>query len=39
MIQVRHPDAEHDFPVESRKEAYEFIDKILQFTPKSMVLN
>jgi acetyl esterase/lipase len=39
MIQVRHPDAEHDFPVESRKEAYEFIDKILQFTPRSMVLN
>ena len=38
MIQVRHPDAEHDFPVESRKEAYAFIDKILQFTPSSTEL-
>jgi len=38
MIQVRHPDAEHDFPVESRKEAYAFIDKILQFTPRSTEL-
>ncbi len=33
LIQVRHPNAEHDFPVESRKEAYAFIDRILKFTP------
>ncbi|WP_276363678.1 alpha/beta fold hydrolase [Daejeonella sp. H1SJ63] len=38
MIQIRYPDAEHDFPVESRKEAYVFIDKILQFTPGSTEL-
>lgn len=33
LIQVRYPDADHDFPVESRKEAYAFIDKILKFNP------
>jgi len=33
MLQVRYPDAGHDFPVESRKEAYLFIDKIFGFTP------
>ncbi|MES3017270.1 MAG: alpha/beta fold hydrolase [Bacteroidota bacterium] len=33
MLQVRYPDAEHDFPVASRKEAYAFIDKILGHTP------
>lgn len=33
MLQVRYPDAKHDFPVESRKEAYAFIDKILGHTP------
>jgi hypothetical protein len=33
MLQVRYPRAEHDFPVESRKEAYSFIDKILNFKP------
>ena len=32
-LQVRYPDAGHDFPVESRKEAYRFIDKILEHTP------
>jgi len=32
-LQVRYPDAEHDFPVESRKEAYAFIDKILGHKP------
>jgi pimeloyl-ACP methyl ester carboxylesterase len=32
-LQVRYPDAEHDFPVESRIEAYSFIDKIFGFTP------
>jgi dienelactone hydrolase len=33
MIQVRYPDGGHDFPVESRREAYKFIDKILMHTP------
>ncbi len=33
MLQVRYPDAEHDFPVASRKEAYAFIDKMLGHTP------
>lgn len=32
-LQVRYPDAEHDFPTQTRKEAYEFIDKILLHTP------
>ena len=32
-LQVRYPNAEHDFPVESRIEAYAFIDKILNFKP------
>jgi hypothetical protein len=39
MLQVRYPDAEHDFPVESRKEAYAFIDKILGHIPLSTELN
>lgn len=33
MLQVRYPDAEHDFPVDNRKEAYAFIDSIFGFTP------
>lgn len=33
MLQVRYPDAGHDFPVENRKEAYAFLDKILGHTP------
>ena len=36
MLQVRYPDAGHDFPVESRKEAYTFIDKIFGFTPNNV---
>ncbi len=28
-LQVRYPDCEHDFPDEVRREAYEFIDKVL----------
>jgi hypothetical protein len=36
MLQVRYPDAGHDFPVESRKEAYRFIDKIFGFTPNNV---
>jgi len=33
MLQVRYPDAGHDFPVENRKEVYGFLDKILGHTP------
>jgi hypothetical protein len=29
-LQVRYPDCEHDFPDELRREAYEFIDKVLK---------
>ena len=36
MLQVRYPDAGHDFPVESRKEAYQFIDKLFGFTPNNI---
>jgi acetyl esterase/lipase len=38
QLQVRYPDAEHDFPVESRKEAYAFIDKILSHEPESTIV-
>jgi len=38
MLQVRYPQAEHDFPVESRLEAYEFIDKLFNFKPASTKL-
>ena len=38
MLQVRYPDAEHDFPIESRKEAYAFIDKVLGHTPNVVEL-
>lgn len=34
MLQVRYPEAGHDFPVTSRKEAYAFIDKVLGHTPR-----
>ncbi|MDP3469924.1 MAG: alpha/beta fold hydrolase [Daejeonella sp.] len=33
-LQVRYPDDEHDFPLENRKEAYAFIDKILGHSPR-----
>lgn len=32
-LQVRYPIAEHDFPLHTRKEAYRFIDEILQHRP------
>ena len=32
-LQVRYPDAQHDFPTEVRLEAYRFIDKILKHNP------
>ena len=33
-LQVRYPHSEHDFPPEIRKDAYRFMDKILQHTPE-----
>jgi dienelactone hydrolase len=33
QLQVRYPDCEHDFPDETREEAYEFIDRVLEFSP------
>ncbi|MRG46031.1 alpha/beta fold hydrolase [Chitinophaga sp. SYP-B3965] len=30
-LQVRYPDAGHDFPPKERQEAYEFIDKVLHY--------
>lgn len=33
-LQVRYPDDEHDFPLDTRKEAYRFIDKILNHEPR-----
>ncbi len=32
-LQVRYPDCEHDFPVETRREAYRFIDQVLKHAP------
>lgn len=32
-LQVRHPDAAHDFPTQVRRESYEFIDQHLDHTP------
>lgn len=32
-LQIRYPDAVHDFPLESRLEAYGYIDKILGHSP------
>lgn len=32
-LQVRYPEAEHDFPTKTRQEAYEFIDQILDHVP------
>ncbi len=33
-LQVRYPDAGHDFPPEVRLEAYRFIDRVLEFRPE-----
>jgi pimeloyl-ACP methyl ester carboxylesterase len=38
MLQVRYPQAEHDFPIESRIEAYAFIDKMLNFKPLNLYI-
>lgn len=35
QLQVRYPDCEHDFPTETREEAYSFIDGALAHTPRS----
>lgn len=35
LLQVRYPDAEHDFPVATRLEAYAFIDRVLRNVPPS----
>lgn len=32
-LQVRYPDAGHDFPIKTRGEAYEFLDSHLHFKP------
>jgi len=32
-LQVRYPDCGHDFPAEVRREAYAFVDRVLQHTP------
>jgi len=32
-LQMRYPDCTHDFPLEMRREAYEFLDKALGHTP------
>ena len=37
-LQVRYPNAEHDFPVASRQEAYAFIDKILGHKPLTTLI-
>jgi dienelactone hydrolase len=36
MLQVRYPEGGHDFPVESRKQAYAFIDSLFAFTPNDV---
>ncbi len=38
MLQVRYPAAEHDFPLENRKEAYAFIDRILGRTSPDIII-
>jgi hypothetical protein len=37
-LQVRYPEAEHDFPTETRKEAYRFIDQTFNHVPSSHVI-
>jgi putative membrane-bound dehydrogenase-like protein len=33
QLQVRYPECDHDFPTETRAEAYRFIDSVLDFKP------
>ncbi|MCC5905344.1 MAG: alpha/beta fold hydrolase [Balneolaceae bacterium] len=37
-LQVRYPEAEHDFPVQTRKEAYRFIDQTFNHVPSNHVI-
>ena len=37
-LQVRYPDAGHDFPPKVRREAYQFLDRVLKHTPRDCVL-
>lgn len=37
-LQVRYPEAEHDFPTETRREAYEFIDNVLNHKPNQHII-
>ena len=37
-IQVRYPIADHDFPTEIRREAYEFVDRVLQHLPNTHIM-
>lgn len=37
QVQICYPSGTHDFPPETRREAYAFIDKILQHTPSQKV--
>lgn len=32
-LQARYPEAEHDFPTATRREAYEFVDRLLEHNP------
>ena len=36
-LQVRYPDCGHDFPPPVRREAYEFVDRVLRHTPARKV--
>lgn len=38
FLQVRYPDAEHDFPTKTRREAYEFVDQVLKHTPSEHIM-
>ncbi|MEZ6059621.1 MAG: alpha/beta fold hydrolase [Planctomycetaceae bacterium] len=35
QLQVRYPECDHDFPTETRADAYRFIDSVLNHTPTS----
>jgi hypothetical protein len=37
-LQVRHPEAEHDFPISVRLEAYQFLDQHLDHVPSPQTL-
>jgi hypothetical protein len=38
FIQVRYPEAEHDFPAEIRLESYQFIDQHFDHIPSKQIL-